>query len=136
MNFPALIQDLIRDEGERLKPYKDTVGKMTIGVGRNLDDVGISQSESRTLLENDIGRVCADLDANLKGWREWTDNRQRAIANMCFNMGWPKLSKFQDMLANMKAGHWDLAALDAMDSLWAKQVGERAKRIAALIKEG
>lgn len=136
MNFATLIQELVRDEGERLKPYTDTAGKVTIGVGRNLTDVGISQSESRTMLENDIGRACADLDRNLKGWRDWSDARQRAIANMAFNLGWPRLSQFTDMLTNLRAGHWDLAALDALDSAWARQVGDRAKRIAEMIKGG
>lgn len=136
MNFPALISDLVRDEGEKLKPYTDSVGKLTIGVGRNLDDVGISQSESRTMLENDIGKVCADLDRNIPEWRTWSEPRQRAIANMCFNLGWPRLSGFKDMLANMKAGNWQLAALDALDSKWAQQVGNRAVRIAAMLKEG
>jgi lysozyme len=136
MNFAALIQQLERHEGVRLKPYKDSVGKLTIGIGRNLDDVGISASEARTLLENDIGKVCAELDRALPEWRTWSENRQLAIADMCFNLGIGGVLKFKDMIANMKAGLWQLAALDALDSAWSKQVGERAKRISDMLRKG
>lgn len=136
MNFRALIDQLVIDEGMRLKPYKDSVGKLTIGIGRCIEDIGITESEAKTLLENDIARVCADLDRKIPEWRSWSDRRQQAIANMTFNLGIGGVMKFTDMLANMKAGHWDLAALDAVDSKWAKQVGDRAVRIAAMLKEG
>lgn len=67
-----LKQDLVRDEGKRLKPYKDTVGKLTIGVGRNLDDVGISESEAMALLDSDIAAVFAELDRHVPWWRDMT----------------------------------------------------------------
>jgi lysozyme len=134
MNFAALIQQLIIDEGMRLKPYKDSVGKLTIGIGRCIEDIGITESEAKTLLENDIARVCADLDRNIPEWRNWSDRRQQAIANMTFNLGIGGVLKFKAMVANMKAGLWQLAALDALDSKWAQQVGDRAVRIAAMIR--
>ena len=65
INFDRLKQDLIRDEGERLKPYKCTAGKVTIGVGRNLDDVGISKWESRMMLDEDVKRVGWELDKRI-----------------------------------------------------------------------
>lgn len=147
LNFSKVIVELERDEGLRRVVYDDATGAPlkpgdilkghpTIGIGRALDVNGITESEARTLLENDIAKVCDDLDRNIPGWRDWTDARQRALVNMVFNMGIGGVLKFSDMLANMKAGHWDLAALDAMDSVWAKQVGERAMRIAKMIKEG
>src|SRR5438105_4864784 len=87
MNLDALRKELIRDEALRLKPYKDTVGKLTIGVGRNLDDKGISEAEAAVLLENDIAEHVALLDAKLSWWRKLDEARQNALANMCFNMG-------------------------------------------------
>ena len=65
MNLAELREQLVIHEGMRLKPYKDSVGKLTIGVGRNLDDVGITEVEALELLENDIHRVMDDLDRNV-----------------------------------------------------------------------
>lgn len=129
-----LKDDLIRDEGLRLKPYKDTVGKITIGVGRNLDDVGISPLEANTLLENDINRTLSDLDDNAPWWRSLPEDAQRGIANMCFNMGWPRLSKFRKMLTALEENRFNDAAREALDSKWASQVGNRSERIADLYR--
>lgn len=132
----TLIADLRRDEGERLKPYKDTVGKLTIGVGRNLDDVGLSADESAYLLSNDIKRVYSDLDRSLPWWRSMSVNRQRVLANMCFNLGLGKLLGFKNTLAFMKAGQYEKAASGMLNSLWATQVKGRADRLAALMRQG
>lgn len=127
--------DLIRDEGLREKPYTDTVGKLTIGVGRNLDDVGISRAEAIHLLRNDMARVFADLDANLPWWRQQPEPVRLGLANMCFNLGWPRLSRFKNMLSSLKAECYEAAAKHALDSKWARQVGKRAERIAALYRQ-
>ena len=134
IDWNQLEQDLIRDEGERLKPYKCTAGKVTIGVGRNLDDVGISKHESRMMLEEDIKRIGWELDRNIEGWRQYPEGVARGIANMCFNLGWPRLSGFKKMLAAIREGDYDRAADEALDSKWANQVGARADRIAALFR--
>ncbi|KAG0310255.1 hypothetical protein BGZ97_012685, partial [Linnemannia gamsii] len=84
--MPKLLSELSRDEGRRLKPYRDTVGKLTIGVGRNLTDVGISESECDMLLENDIARIRAWLDLKLPWWRDMDKVRQRVLINMTFNL--------------------------------------------------
>jgi lysozyme len=131
-----ILNDLIRDEGIILKPYKDSVGKLTIGIGRNLDDVGLTKTEAEYLCENDIGRSMADLDRNAPWWRKMGDNGQRALVNMCFNLGWPRLSGFSNMLAALRAGDYAKAADEALDSRWAKQVGPRAQRIADLLRIG
>lgn len=130
-----LTEDLILDEGLRLKPYKDTVGKVTIGVGRNLDDVGITEYEARYLLENDIGVAMSELDREISWWRGLPEPAQRALVNMCFNLGWPRLSKFKGMLWALKDGDYPSAAEEALDSRWAAQVGQRAHRIADLYRE-
>lgn len=136
MNRAQLIQDLVRDEGLAKRPYVDSVGKTTIGVGRNLDDVGLSDDEVMVLAANDLDRVEAELDRNVPWWREMPEARQRALANMAFNLGWPRLSGFRRMLGHLKSGAPEAAAREALDSKWAVQVGDRAGRIAELIRKG
>jgi len=131
-----LVIDLIRDEGLKTKPYTDTEGFLTIGVGRNLDDVGLSQDEIRYLLSNDIERVIYELDNVAPWWSGMTEARQIALANMAFNLGITRLSKFINMLSALEAGEYERAAKEALDSKWATQVGARAYRIAEQIKEG
>lgn len=133
IDVSLLKQDLTRDEGTRLKPYEDCVGKLTIGVGRNLHDVGISQSEADLMLTNDIANVILALDRAFPWWMAMSEPRQRALANMCFNMGFSKLLGFRQMLAALQAGSYQEASEHALDSEWARQVGARANRIAALI---
>ncbi len=129
-----LRDDLIRDEGQRLKPYVDTVGKTTIGVGRNLTDNGISADESMYLLINDLNAVDQDLTVNCSWWAGLPEPAARGLANMCFNLGWPRLSGFKHMLAALQAGEWETAATEAENSAWATQVGDRAHRIAQLFR--
>lgn len=136
MDVGRMKAELGRDEGVRLKPYRDGVGKLTLGIGRNLDDVGITANEADYLLENDIGRAMAGLDAALPWWRELSEARQRALVNMAFNLGVAGLLGFRAAIAALHAGDYDAAAVAALDSRWARQVGMRADRIAAMLREG
>lgn len=136
LNIEALQQDLIAHEGLRLKPYRCTAGKLSIGVGRNLDDVGISKDEALVMLKNDIDRVLDNLDAHLPWWRQMSEPRQRALANMAFNMGIGRLLGFRKMIAALAAGQYDEAARQAKDSKWAEQVGTRDDDLVKMIKEG
>ena len=136
MNIDALVVELKRDEGVRNKPYKDTVGKITIGVGRNLDDVGLSNDEVESLLRNDIARVKQQLDKNLPWWTTLNDTRQRVLANMCFNLGIGGLMGFDNTLAAIKTGNYADASRRMLDSKWAKQVGARAVRLAKMMESG
>lgn len=140
MNRDALESQLVIDEGLRLKPYRDMVGKTTIGVGRNLDDVGISKDEAMTLLGADLDRVEADLDRSLPWWRFMSEARQQALANMCFNMGLGDskrgLLSFRNTLAAMQQGDYKKAAQGMRDSAWAKQVGARSERLAKMMEVG
>lgn len=130
-----LTKQLIRDEGLRLKPYHDTVGKLTIGVGRNLDDNGITEDEASYLLQNDIAVSKRELSAY--GWFNRLDEvRQGAIINMHFNLGLPRLLTFRKMIAALECGNYTKAANEALDSRWANQVGQRAVRLARQIKTG
>ncbi len=134
-DLSKLLSELSRDEGRRLKPYLDTVGKMTIGVGRNLTDVGISYEESNLLLDNDIARTLTWLDLNLPWWRNLDEVRQRVLINMAFNLG-DKLLTFVNALAAMQRRDYALAADNMLASKWVKQVGNRAKRLAHMMRTG
>lgn len=136
MNRDLLAADLERDEGLRLKVYKDALGIETIGVGRNLRDVGISKTEAYMLLGADIDNVVADLDRALPWWRQLSEPRQRALANCAFNLGISRLLGFRNALALLKAGDYSKAADEFLNSRWASQVGSRAHRIADLIRKG
>ncbi|WP_055138748.1 glycoside hydrolase family protein [Burkholderia plantarii] len=135
MDRQTLIAELSRDEGRRLMPYTDTVGKITIGVGRNLTDVGISESECDMLLADDIDRTITWLDAKLPWWRELDTVRQRAMVNMAFNMGGGLLT-FVNTLDAIKRGDYAAASKGMLDSKWARQVGARATRLAEMMTTG
>jgi lysozyme len=138
--LPAgLIDDLVRDEGEVLTAYQDHLGYWTIGVGRLIDKRrggGISKEESRLLLANDLERFASGLDAHLPWWRTLSKGRQRVLLNMAFNLGVSGLLTFRNTLTAVREGRYDDAAAGMLRSKWAGQVGERAKRLAALMREG
>lgn len=126
---------LIRHEGMRLKPYRDTAGKLTIGVGRNLDDVGISESEAYAMLDVDVGKAfwaCHDFP----WWSKLDPVRQDVLAMMVFNMGIAKVKKFYGMLAALEKGDYAKASDEMLHSLWASQVGRRAIDLAQIMNSG
>ena len=129
-----LRDQLIRHEGLRLKPYRDTVGKLTIGVGRNLDDVGISRAEAEVLLDND---VAARVDAlgRFPWYAALDEVRQAAILDMSF-MGIARVLQFRKMIAALEADDWPSAAAELLDSKYARQVGARAEHLAQQIRSG
>lgn len=137
MDIQRLQDDLERDEGFVSHAYKDSEGYLTIGIGRLIDKQlggGITKREARHLLENDIRKVTGALDRALPWWRSLPEGRMRALANMCFNLGLPRLLGFKKMLAALEANDWQKAADEALDSKWARQVGDRSKRISDLIR--
>jgi lysozyme len=128
---------LVEDEGVRFKPYTDTVGKLTIGIGRNLTDVGITANEALFLLENDIDRAVKDLVARFPWVTKLDDVRLVALVNLCFNMGGATLAKFVNTMAAIERGNWEAAAAGLRASLWFRQVQRsRSTRIIAMIKTG
>lgn len=131
-----LVFELMRDEGKRLKPYRCSAGKLTIGYGRNLDDCGITSDEAEYLLRNDIRKCEQDLDTYLSWWRIMHPVRQRALVNMCFNLGIGGLLGFKNTLELIKNGQFLAASQKLMESKWAHQVGDRAKRIALMFRDG
>lgn len=136
MVSPALLSRLVRHEGLRLKPYRDTTGNLTIGVGRNLDTVGVSNAEAMLLLANDIARVGAALDLAQPWWRRLDQTRQEVMAELAFNLGPAGLGGFHDTLNALRAGQYAAAADHLLASRWAAQVGARANELAALLRTG
>lgn len=132
----TLMQELVRDEGVKLQPYRCTAGKLTIGVGRNIEDRGITNAEAMYLLNNDIAICESELTAVLPNWRELSDTRQRVLLNMVFNLGRARLMGFTKFLACLKMKDFAGAADQMMDSLWAKQVGQRAVRLRDMLLRG
>jgi lysozyme len=130
MNKALLEMNLRQEEGMRLKPYLDTHGKLTIGVGRNLDDLGINEAEVLYMLNNDMDRCGWELDRAVTGWRRMNPDRQAALCEMNFQIGLTKLLGFKKMLAALLAGDWETAAKEALDSTWGREFPKRAERIA------
>lgn len=135
--FLAILRDdLKRDEGLRLLPYADSVGKLTIGYGRNLSDNGITQLEAAAMLDQDISRHVSDLYQALPWVMKLDGPRQTVLANMCFNLGIKRFLGFKNMLASVQAGNYQQAAVEMLDSVWADQVGARATRLASVMHSG
>jgi len=149
MTTDCLEADLVRDEGERLRAYKDSRGVWTIGVGhelaadptacaelKRLIDPGISKAEADALFHQDLDTARHALDLHLPWWRSLDDVRQDVLANMAFNLGVAKLLTFESFLGFVKAGKYQHAALDMLGTLWAFQVGARARRLSAQMRTG
>ena len=115
------------------------MGYPTLGVGHLITEkdeehgkeVGTVVHDERITecLNNDIEIVCQELDTYEPWWRGLDDNRQRILANMCFNLGYPRLKGFKKFLSALQLKKFEKAAIEMMDSKWATQVGDRAKRL-------
>ena len=132
-----LMDQLKLHEGVRSHPYDCPAGYLTIGVGRNISEtgLGLSDDEIDYLLRNDIERCYQELD-RFAWFMDLDTVRQEALVNMCFNLGFPRLTRFTKMMCAMAEGKFSLAAAEALDSKWARQVGQRAKDIAHMLEFG
>lgn len=126
---------LVLHEGLRLRPYLDSVGKMTIGVGRNLDDRGITRDEAMTLLEHDIREAIEDLET-FPSFAALDPIRQRVLVDMRFNLGPSRFRGFKRTLAAVAAGDYVTAASQMRASLWYRQVKARGVRLANMMETG
>lgn len=136
-NRDRLRDQLVRHEALRLRPYVDTVGKLTIGVGRNLDDTGITPDEAMYLLSGDIDRATRGLVARYPNWFPALDPvRQAVLVNMAFNLGQAGLASFTHTLASIARGEYVQAASQILESKWARQVGARARELSAQMRTG
>lgn len=135
MKRERLLDTLMRHEGLRLFPYKDSVGKLTIGVGRNIEDNGISEAEALHMLNNDVEDVLTDA-SRFWWFGELNDVRQEVVLNMLFNMGLPTFKQFQNMIGAIEEQNWNRAAQEMLNSRWAKQVGVRAIELSDAMRKG
>ena len=126
MNYDILLEQLKDFEGLELKAYQCTAGKTTIGLGRNLDDYGITEEEAYYLAKNNINELEDELDRAIPWWRQLDDARQRALINLSYNVGTTTLLKFKKSLQYLEDGSYEEAAKEVLDSRWADQVGRRA----------
>lgn len=134
--YIGLAAELIKKhEGLRFKPYKDTVGKLTIGYGRNLDDNGITLAEAEQMLSNDIQNCYAEC-LKLPCWNKLNEARQAVLLDMCFNLGITRMKTFKKMLAALEVGAYNRAAKEMLASKWAMQVKTRATELADIMKKG
>ncbi len=135
----TLREQLIRDEGMVLHAYQDFLGYWTIGVGRLIDERkggGITREEAEYLLDNDIGRARDALRRALPWTETLDDARQGVLLNMCFNLGINGLLGFTKMLAALDGRDYRQAAHEMLGSRWARQVGDRARRLAEHMRDG
>ncbi len=131
-----LIEQLKKHEGFRAKPYLCTAGKLTIGYGRNLDDVGVTESEAAELLRQDIARARHDVFVNIAIAQLLDDARLDVLINMCFNMGIYRLMSFRKMLTALEQRDYMQASAEMLDSRWARQVGSRAIELSVQMQTG
>lgn len=131
-----LIDQLKLHEGLRLKPYKCTSGKLSIGVGRNLEDIGISEKEAEMLLLHDIEEAERQLTAHFPWTQDLDEVRLAALINFTFNVGIGTVSKFVNAMALLKDGNFDMASEEFLQSRWANQVGQRAIDVTEQIRTG
>tara|TARA_R100000234_G_C4973341_1_gene167340 strand:+ start:75 stop:512 length:438 start_codon:yes stop_codon:yes gene_type:complete len=129
MDVEKLKDQLILHEGLELRSYKCSAGFVTLGVGRNVEELGITVEEARYLLDNDILRVSKELDNNIPWWRDLSEVRQRVFLDMCFNLGISRFLQFQKTLGHAKAGNFKDCADEMLNSKWASDVGTRATRL-------
>ena len=130
-----LIKMLRSHEGVRSTVYLDSVGIETIGVGRNLKEVGLSDDEIDYLLVNDINRCKAE--AKTFDWYEDLNTvRREAILNLLFNLGKPRFLGFKKAIAALESNDYEESAAQFWDSRWREQVGKRAEDICHMIRTG
>lgn len=141
-NDPILIAQIKRDEGRSPFAYKDSRGYWTIGDGILVDarftHSGLRPEEMDFITNNRAG-IAAQETLNLLGptvWAKLGDPRRRCLINMCYNLGLDHLDDFHKALAAIAEGDFKKAAAELKDSLWYKQVGDRAKRICTIIETG
>lgn len=139
MNIDKLRADLELDEGIKYEIYLDHLGLPTFGIGHLVrdedpeygEDVGTSVSEDRvaSAFEQDIQITIEDCEKLYPDFYELPEEAQLIIANMCFNLGYPRLSAFKGMKRGVDARDWNAAADEMVDSRWYRQVTNRADRL-------
>jgi lysozyme len=137
VNRERLRAQLVRHEGLKLRLYRDSVGKWSIGVGRNLEDNGLLVTEAYVMLDNDISTAIGALVRSYPQWFiELDPVRQAALVNVMFNLGPARFAGFHQAIAAFSRGDYATAARELLDSTWSGQVGPRAVELAAQVRSG
>jgi lysozyme len=137
----VIYRDIIKaqltvEEGRKAKMYLDTQGKWTIGIGHNLSDKPISQRAIDVIFEDDLADAERDARALFPSFDSLSENRKAVVVDMSLNLGINRLGAFAEMRRHVEGKEFDLAAAAMLDSLWARQVGDRAQHLAKMMKEG
>lgn len=128
---------LIEDEGLELKVYKCPAGKWTLGVGRNVEELGITKGEALFLLDNDIARVRQECQNHFRWFGRLSEPRQDVIVMMVFQLGMTRFKKFRNMIEALSFGNGFIAAEEMLNSKWAREDSpKRAARLAEIMKAG
>jgi len=136
MNIQRLRQTITKHEGIELKPYRCTSDKLTIGVGRNIEDRGISHETAMQMLDEDIDICINELQQTVSYWNDLPSRVKEGLINLCFNMGISRLMAFKKTFGFLREGMYDKAASELLESRYANQVGQRAIDVANMIREG
>jgi len=134
-----LLAMLKRHEGVETHAYECSEGKVTVGVGRNIDKeggIGLSDDEVDYLLQNDVERVIKELAAEYPWFSDLDDVRRDAMVDISFNLGATRLRLFKRALSAMEVGNYAEASTEFLDSKWARQVGGRALELTDMISSG
>jgi lysozyme len=144
MNIEKLREEIAADEGEVHEIYLDHLGLATFGIGHLVRDddpesglpVGTPIDDDRVVeaFEQDIQTVLSDCNKLYPDFEDLPEEAQRVIANMMFNMGRPRLSKFKGMKSGVDARDWNRAADEMVDSRWYRQVTNRADRLVTRVR--
>jgi lysozyme len=144
MDLQVLREQLEIDEGRVDALYNDHLGYATFGVGHLVlesdpeygSEIGTAVSESRVIeaFEQDCENVLRDCDILYEDFDDLPEEAQQVIANMMFNMGRPRLSKFKGMKRGVDSRNWNAAADEMVDSAWYRQVTNRADRLVERIR--
>jgi len=145
LNKDQLREELAEDEGCKFEIYLDHLGLPTFGIGALVKEhdpeyglpVGtpVSEERVRQRFNLDIAVTLEDCLRLYPDFDELPEEAQLVIANMCFNLGYPRLSKFKGMKAGVDARDWNRAADEMVDSKWFDQVPNRAKRLVKRIRD-
>lgn len=133
MNIAQLLEV---HEGNRRYPYRCTAGKLTIGIGFNLDDVGLYPEEIDFILQNRIRLTEEAVERSFPWYHELDEVRQAVILDMAYNMGMRTLLQFKRTLKSVKDGEYERASKEMLESKWARQVGARSKRLSKMMETG
>ena len=130
-----LVERIKRHEGLRLKPYKCTADKLTIGYGRNIEDAGITVGEAEYLLSGDILR-CRQEAEQYPFFAHLSRRRQGVVIEMLFQLGRTRFNTFKRFQAALENRDWVQAAVEMRDSRWRTQTPNRAQTLIKIMEEG